>query len=87
MCQFPAITLEPAKLPLLDARRPVWLFEQGAGGDLRLMDIQTNDTLVQRYQFHTPSRRITLKGRRWRVPALNLPEGDRLPSACLACAL
>ncbi len=30
---------------------------------------------------------LAVKGRRWRVPALNLPEDDRLPSACLACAL
>jgi hypothetical protein len=33
------------------------------------------------------SRRFTLKNGRWRVPELNMPEGDKSPTACLACAL
>ena len=76
-----------AELPLLDARRAVGLLNQRTGRDLRLMNIQTDHAFVQRYQFHTASRRFRLKGGRWRVPALNVPEGDKSPTACLACAL
>jgi hypothetical protein len=31
------------------------LRQQGASGDLRLMDVQPYNTLVQCYQFHTTS--------------------------------
>ncbi len=51
------------------------------------MDVETDDAFVQCYQFHTASRRLTLKGERWRMPELNVPDGDKSPTACLACAL
>jgi hypothetical protein len=40
------------------------LRQQGASGDLRLMDVQPYNTLVQFYHFHTTSFVATLdKGR------------------------
>ena len=66
--EFAAIPPEAAELPLLDARVAVRVLDQRTGGDLRLMDVETDDALVQCYQFHAASCRFTLKGGRWRVP-------------------
>jgi hypothetical protein len=85
--QFPAIPLERTKLPLLDARTAIGFLNQRTGRNLCLMDIEADDAFVQRCQFHAASCRFTLKGGRWRVPRLNVPEGDKSPTACLACAL
>src|SRR5487761_2423175 len=60
---------------------------EGAGGDLRLMHIQTDNTLIQCCQFHCRSFRFTIGCGRWRMPELKVPEGDNLPMACLTCAL
>jgi len=79
--EFSPIPLEPAKLPLLDARAAVGFLNQRTGGDLRLMNVEPDNPLVQRYQFHATSRRITLEVGRWRVPELNMPEGDKSPTA------
>jgi hypothetical protein len=59
--QGSTVAFEGAKLALLDTHRPVWLFEDGAGGDLGLVNVQSDDTLVNRGNLHFPSLCDTLK--------------------------
>jgi hypothetical protein len=85
--RYPVVAFEPAELPLLDARAAVGFLNQRADRDLRLMNIETNDAFVHRDQLYTTSCRFRLEGRRWQVPALKTSEGDRSPTAFLACVL
>jgi hypothetical protein len=85
--QLPPVAFERAKLPLLDSCLATRFLDDRARRDLGLMNIQPNDPLVDRNQFHTVSFRHKLEGgRRW-VPEPILPEGDGSPTALLMCAL
>ena len=51
------------------------------------MNVEANESLADRNQFHTVAFRNKLEGgRRW-VAEPKLPEGDRSPAALLMCAL
>jgi hypothetical protein len=85
--QRPSIAGEGTKLPLFDACLAARFLDDRARRDLGLMNVESNDPLVDRNQFHTVSFRNKLEdGKRW-VPEPKLPEGDRSPTALLMCAL
>ena len=67
----PSVALEATELPMLHARAAVVRFEDGAGRDLRLMDVQTDDALVQRLQFHHLTFFANVSGGGWQASALN----------------
>jgi hypothetical protein len=74
-------------LPLLDACLAIRFLKDRACRDLGLMNVEPDDSLVDRNQFPTVSFRNKLEGgKRW-VPEPKLPEGDRSPAALLMCAL
>lgn len=63
------------------------ILDDGAGGNLGLMHIQPDDTLVQRRQFHLSS--VCGRVKQWKAAMLELkePEGDKSPTAFLTFAL
>jgi hypothetical protein len=76
------------KLTLLNARRAIRFFDDRASRNLRLMHIESDDAFVVKcYQFHLTSIPVKLQDGKWRVPELNMPEGDKSPMACLTGAL
>jgi hypothetical protein len=80
-----AITLETTKLGQLDARLASLIFCDRTGRDLRLMNIQPDDTLVQFRQFHPSllSRKVTNGWKR----CLTETTCRVAPAAFLPCAL
>lgn len=58
-CQCPAIPLEATKLPLLHRHTAIGLLDQGAGRDLVLVHIQTDDPPVNRGDVHADLLRLT----------------------------
>jgi len=58
------IPFECTELPLFDKRRAVCLFDDRAGRNLRLMHIESDHTLVKRYQFHNHLRSNYNQGRK-----------------------
>jgi hypothetical protein len=83
----PAVFLEGTELALLDVDVTVGLFEDGTGGHLPLMHIESDDTLEDRYQFHVVSRRNTLQEVGDGAAGPSEPEGGKRPSGFLTCAL
>jgi hypothetical protein len=78
--QGPAVTLEGAKLPLLDDGGSVRLLYQRAGTDLGLVHVQSDHTFVDRGQFHGMSpwaQNITLK-------SVQVAHGHHHSTACQA---
>ena len=79
--QLSSISLEPAELALFDARAAIRFLDQSTGRDLRLMNVEPDDTFLQCNQFHNASHRFTLTNlRRW-VRELNVPGGKKSPTA------
>jgi hypothetical protein len=82
-----SVAFEGTEWPLFDSFFAARFLGDCARRDLGLMDVESNDPLVDRNQFHTVSFHNRLEGgRRW-VPEPKLPEGDRSPTALLMCAL
>ncbi|HUX30696.1 MAG TPA: hypothetical protein VMV78_08740 [Thiobacillus sp.] len=55
MPHFNQCTLDRIKLSLLNTRRSVRLFDNGAGRDLRLMNIQSDNAFMDGYQSSIPT--------------------------------
>jgi len=81
------VLFEGLQLMLLDACLAIRFLKDRARRDLRLMNVESDDSFVDRNQFHTVSFHNTLEGgKRW-VPEPKLPEGDQSPAALFMCAL
>jgi len=79
------VTLESAELGQLDTRLASLIFRDRTGRDLRLMNVQPDDPLVQFRQFHPPflSRKVTNGWKR----RLTETTCRVAPAAFLPCAL
>lgn len=62
--QSPTIPFERTETPLLDARAATGFFGPRTSHDLRLMNVEANNTLIQRHQFNTAYCQFALEGGR-----------------------